>query len=249
MNSFYKPDPPYEDIGEDFEDHLMWLDNCGVWYDMTTEDAYDESFELIGNFKEAFGDDARGLDPEAFGIMDENEFEDIQDLMFRFIRHTREYTDSSCSTEPQCLAALSEAILEEESLTSDVIKLNIEYNESKDFLFIRGYHPNIGPVWSETNATISFPTDYVVFSNAVLDIYHHCETVQALSHGCAHCWASFNVNPVEEIAEEYSCEFELVEDLLYASREKEIKGYGPIQPDCPVCYGTGVDSMGGWDTL
>lgn len=250
MNSLYKDSThPDEDIGEDYADHCIWLDNCGVWYDPDTEDAFDESWTPIGNFKDAFGDYATAMDPEAFGIMDENEFTDLHDLMFRFIRHKREYDESENVEEPQCMAALADAILEEEGLSTDVVKIIIEYDERKDCLFIRGYHPNIGPVWSETNATLTFPTDYVQFSNAILDMHHHCEIVQSLTHGCAHCWASFNVDPIDEIAEEYSCDFELVDDLLYAIENKEVKGYGPVQPDCPVCFGSGIDSMGGWETL
>ena len=247
MNSFNggPPDGPDEDILE----HCLYLDAVGVFWDPDTDDAYSEDGELIGNFVECFGDEARAVDPEAFGILDENEFEELEDILFRFIRHKAEYKECETYDEPQCMAALSDAIMEEENLSHDVMKLVISYDDVNNKLDLRGYHPIIGPVWSETTSEIWFPTDYVQFSNAVLDISHHCEVIRLLTHGCHMCWRSFNVDPTQEIADEHGCDEDLVIDLREAQRENEIKGHGPIQPDCPVCLGVGIDAFGGIDTM
>lgn len=247
MNSFNgnPPDVPEEDLLE----HCLYLDAVGVYWDPDTDNAYDDAGDLIGNFVECFGDEARAIDPEAFGIMDENEFEELQDIMFRFIRHKIEYKECSDYDDPQCMAALADAIMEEENLNHDTIKLVISYDDVNNKLDIRGYHPLIGPVWSETTGEVWFPADYVKFSNTVLDMNHHCEVIHNLTHGCHQCWRSLSFDPTQEIADEYACDEDLVDDIMVAQREKEIKGYAPIQPDCPVCWGVGIDAFGGMDSL
>lgn len=253
MNSFNGAPPmgpPDDDETLDYIlDNYLYLDAVGVYWDPDTDNAYDDNGNLLGNFVELFGDDARALDPESFGIMDENEYEDLDDILFRFIRHTAEYKECETYDEPQCMAALADAAMDEENLDADLMRLVISYDDVTNSLNLRGYHPLIGPVWSEVSKQVCFPSDYVEFSNAILDIHHHCEIIRNLTHGCPQCWQSFNMDPLQEIAEEYSCEEELVEDLREAQRDGEIKGYGAIQPDCPVCCGVGIDAFGGMDTL
>ena len=259
MNTFYNDDGGYpgEDEDDFWDDDLVFIASCGCYYNTDTKEAVDTEMNVLGQFVDIWGDYPEAFDPEAFGIMDENEWEDIHELAFRFIRLTEAFKECESYDEAPCMAAIADSIMEEEGLNSDILKLSISYEEVRvpkngtyivvGQLTLRGCHPKIGPVWSSKSEEILFPTDFVEFSNAVLDLNHHCETVQNLTHGCPHCWRT--LDPTEEIAEEYGCDYELVEDLLYATDNGELPGYGAIQPDCPVCMGIGIDTVGGWDSL
>lgn len=250
---------PGEDEDGHWDDCLIFIPSCGCYYHMETEESIDAEMNVMGKFLDVWGDYPEAFEPEAFGIMDENEFEDIGDLAFRFIRLNEAFKECESFDEAPCMSAIADSIMEEEGLNSDILKLSLSYGEVRIIrhgsyqtvgqLTLRGCHPKIGPVWSSKSVEILFPTDFVEFSNAVLDLNHHCDTVQILTHGCPHCWRRLAVDPTEEIAEEYGCDYELVEDLVYATNSGELPGYGAVQPDCPVCMGIGIDTMGGWESL
>jgi hypothetical protein len=249
--SVQQKNPPVSD--EDLEE-MVWMDSCGGYYCEETSGFYSEDGEYQGDFKTLWGDEPYALDPEVFG-MDSSEFEDPYDLAFWTVRDTKAYCTSKKQDSPEVIEEVIAWFVDQEGIddivkfSAEILTIPVAHSTPVERLVIHGYHTEVGPVWSSYSRAVTFPTNYVEVSNAFLDIAEYMHTMQNLTYGCASCWRTQNVCPIDEISEEYVVSEDTVEDIMDACDSKELKFMGPIQPDCPICQGAGIAIIGGHDAL